>query len=58
MKNNFVKTSDEKMADKLIENRFTFICKQNGIYTFINDGKLLFSDDEKKKLIYTDILAI
>lgn len=58
MKSNFIKTSDEKMADKLIESRFTFVCRQGNFYTFINDGKLLFSDDEKKKVIYTDILAI
>lgn len=56
--NNFVKTSDKDTADKLIKAGFTLVNKDTSVWTFLNNGPMLFSDDEKKKIIYTNALSV
>ena len=52
MKQNFIKTSDSETA-------FQKIDEQNGIYTFLNTDKLMFSDDiDKSKIQYSNMLNI
>ena len=51
MKQNFIKTSDVSTAETLIRLGFQQIDEQGGIYTFLNTGKLQFSDDIDKSKI-------
>ena len=56
--NNFICTSDENTADKLKEQGFQLVSNEHGMFTFINNVKLNFSDEEKKKISYTNMLSI
>ena len=57
MKQNFIKTSDSETASKMINLGFQKIDEQNGIYTFLNTDKLMFSDDiDKSKIQYSNML--
>lgn len=59
MKQNFIKTSDVSTAKALIRLGFQQIDEQGGIYTFLNTGKLQFSDDiDKSKIQYSNALCI
>lgn len=58
MKLNFIKTSDPSMAKKLRENNFTAVSQEGKIFVFLNDGKEIFSEEEKKKIAYSNILCI
>ena len=59
MKQNFIKTSDSETASKMINLGFQKIDEQGGIYTFLNTGKLQFSDDiDKSKIQYSNALCI
>lgn len=58
MKSNFIKTSDVSVAEELRKNGFTAIGQEGQMFVFINDGKAVFSEDEKKKMAYSDILCI
>ena len=51
MEQNFIKTSDPETASKMINLGFQKIDEQNGIYTFLNTDKLMFSDDIDKSKI-------
>ena len=42
MKQNFIKTTDSETSKKLSALGFQKVDNTNGIYTFLNDGKLLF----------------
>lgn len=57
---NFIKTKDSNTADKLITQGFTVIDCSNGVWTFLNENiqNVTFDKDEKKHLIYTDVLSI
>ena len=57
MKLNFIKTSDPSMAKKLRENNFTAVSQEGKIFVFLNDGKEIFSEEEKKKITYSNILC-
>ena len=56
MKTNFIKTSDLDTANKLKLNGFTEVSKEGEFYVFLNDGKQNFSEDDSKKMMYTNIL--
>lgn len=60
MKQNFIKTSDVSTAETLIRLGFQQIDEQSGIYTFLNTGKLQFSDSDidKSKIQYSNNLCI
>lgn len=56
MKQNFVKTSNSEMAEKLRQSRFTELPKEGNFFVFINDGKMLF--EENKETIYTNKICV
>lgn len=59
MEQNFIKTSDPETASKMINLGFQKIDEQNGIYTFLNTDKFMFSDDiDKSKIQYSNMLNI
>ena len=60
MNGNFVKTRDKNVATELQESGFTFLGEAGGIFTFVNDGKVNFSAEERKqkKIVLTDIMSI
>ena len=56
----FIITNDKIIADKLCSIGFDLIQNNiKGIYTFLNNNKqVVFSDDEKKKIKYSNILCM
>lgn len=54
----FVKTTDKAIADKMKKSGYVLVNEVNNIFTFVNSGTLTFSDDEKKKVIYSNILCV
>lgn len=60
MKQNFIKTSHEETAQTLLKLGFQQIDKQGNIYTFLNTGKVQFSDNDidKTKIQYSNNLCI
>lgn len=60
MKQNFIKTTDVSTAEKLFSLGFQRIDITNGIYTFLNSGKIQFSNDDidKRKIQYSNMLSI
>ena len=60
MEQNFIKTTDVSTAEKLSSLGFQRIDIANGIYTFLNSGKIQFSNDEidKRKIQYSNMLSI
>lgn len=55
---NFIQTQDKGTAIQLRSLGFTELPKQGSFFIFINDGKANFTSDEKKKLVYTNILSM
>ena len=54
-KKTFVRTSDEATAKRLREAGFTELKESSTTsYCFLNDGKLKFSSEDEKNVIYTD----
>ena len=60
MKQNFIKTTDFETASKLEKLGFQKVDNTNGTYTFLNTGKIQFSDNniDKKKIQYSNMLSI
>ena len=58
MKQLFIRTKDEHTKDTLLKNGFTFLNKEGVYYIFVNDGKVVFSDDVQKEVFYTDKLNV
>ena len=60
MKQNFIKTTDFETSKKLSALGFQKVYNTNGIYTFLNTGKIQFSDNDidKKKIQYSNIVSI
>lgn len=60
MKQNFIKTTDSETSKKLSALGFQTVDNTNGIYTFLNTGKIQFSDNDidKKKIQYSNMLSI
>lgn len=56
-KNSFICTSDEEIRKKLLEEGLVEIKNSNGVYTFLTNGKEIFSVDDKK-VKYTSSLCI
>mgnify|MGYP007101838945 FL=1 len=56
VKKTFVRTKDQKTAELLEKNGFTFISKEGNIYTFLNDGVESF--ELKGKIVFTNILNV
>ncbi len=56
-KNSFICTSDEETRKKLLEEGLVEIKNSNGVYTFLTNGKKIFSVDDKK-VKYTSSLCI
>lgn len=55
---NFIKTSDSYVASVLRLSKYTCIEEKDGMWTFINDGNMKFSEEDNKKMIYTNILCV
>lgn len=55
---NFIQTQDEGTAIQLRSLGFTELPKQGSFFVFINDGKANFSSEEKKKMVYTNIMLM
>lgn len=53
---NFIKTSDEAMANYLRRSNFQELEPQGKFYVFLNNGKMNFTEDFKKKVIITNNL--
>ena len=56
--NKFVLTKSNLVADVLKQSGFTLVSHQNDTWTFMNDGRHTFSQDEKKEAVFTDKLFL
>ena len=58
----FIITEDKSIADKMINFGFNLIQNNvKGFYTFINNAdkkQIVFSDEEKKKIKYSNLLCM
>ena len=58
MRENFIKTFDKTTSEKLLSLGFQKVDESNGIYTFLNDKTLLFSNDvDESKISYSNVLT-
>lgn len=59
MKQNFIKTTDSNIAEKLSLLGFRQVdVSTNGIYIFLNTDKIQFSNDiDKSKIMYSNMLT-
>jgi uncharacterized protein YaiI (UPF0178 family) len=59
-KQNFIKTLDVAIADKLISAGFQLVSQSGNVYTFLNQPPKNFTFDsvDKKKIAYTNILSM
>lgn len=55
---NFIKTNSESIAIQLKKLGFTELPKQGTFFVFLNNGTANFSEEDKKKVIYTNKLCI
>lgn len=54
-----IKTRDEGVAKELIASKFTLVNKDaSGMYTFLNNGHKTFSEEEKKKMAFTNMMTM
>lgn len=60
MKQNFIKTTDESTAKKMISEGFKLVSKIGQVYTFLNDIPETFCFDsiDKKHIAYSNMLSI
>ena len=59
MKQNFIKTADESIAETLKELNYQQVDFSNGIYTFLNTDKIKFSENiDKSKIQYSNMLCV
>lgn len=59
MKKNFIKVSDVDTMKALVKLGYQIVDTQNGVYTFLNDDKLCFSEKlDLSKIQYSNILCI
>lgn len=56
----FIVTQDQRVANKLISEGFRLITHMSGTYTFENKPTqhFNFSEDDTKKLVYTNMLSL
>lgn len=59
-KQNFIKTTDQETAEKLISAGFQLVSQSGSVYTFLNQSSNNFKFDvtDKKKVVYTNTLNI
>lgn len=57
MKHNFIKTTDVTTSESLKKLGFQVVNESNGIYIFLNTDKLQFSNIDKSKIQYSNILT-
>lgn len=58
MSENFIKTFDKTTSEKLLSLGFQKVDESNGIYTFLNNKTLLFSNDvDESKILYSNMLT-
>lgn len=58
MRENFIKTFDKTTSEKLLSLGFQKVDELNGIYTFLNNKTLLFSNDvDESKILYSNMLT-
>lgn len=55
---NFIKTTDVETAEKLKTAGFTLVNKSGNCWTFMNDKNTQFSENEKKKIVYSNKLEM
>lgn len=59
MKKNFIKVSDLETMKALVKLGYQIVDIQNGVYTFLNDDKLCFSENlDMSKIQYSNMLCI
>lgn len=60
MTKKFIKTTDEKTANKLLSEGFKFISQIGNVYTFLNDVPENFNFDtvDEKKIVYDNKLSL
>ena len=54
MKQQFIKTSDSQVANELRTHGYTELNREGKYYVFVNNGHVTFSEEDRKKMIYTD----
>jgi hypothetical protein len=59
-KQNFITTTDQETAEKLISAGFQLVSQSGSVYTFLNQSSNNFKFDatDKKKVAYTNTLNI
>ena len=59
MKQNFIKTTDESTAKKLISEGLKLVSHVGQVYTFLNDmpESLHFDGNDKKHIAYSNVLS-
>lgn len=55
--NNFIVTQDMETAKELSNMGFTLVQENSGIWTFLNCKNLTFTDNQKRKFIYSDKIS-
>nr|DAW45482.1 MAG TPA: hypothetical protein [Caudoviricetes sp.] len=60
MTKKFIKTTDEKTANKLLSEGFKLISQIGNVYTFLNDVPEHFNFDtvDEKKIVYDNKLSL
>lgn len=60
MAKKFIKTTDEKTANKLLSEGFKLISQIGNVYTFLNDVPENFNFDtvDEKKIVYDNKLSL
>lgn len=60
MTKKFIKTTDEKTANKLLSEGFKLISQIGNVYTFLNDVPENFNFDmvDEKKIVYDNKLSL
>lgn len=58
MNENFIKTFDKTTSEKLLSLGFQKVDESNGIYTFLNNKTLFFSNGvDESKILYSNVLT-
>ena len=60
MKQNFIKTTDESTAKKMLSKGFKLVSQVGQVYTFLNDVPESFHFDgvDKKHIAYSNVLSV
>lgn len=58
MNNTFIKTSDKDTVKLLLDSGFKVVCQSGGVYTFVNDSNLRFSNEKMDKVVYSNKIEL